>query len=103
MEANEDILGDLKITVDDSLLQQSLDCEPKDEEESEEQEATPHPVSTASYFEELKSKSDLKVLHERNTFFVLLGMPSSDYFIFSCQSLGLKLCFSGPTKAFSQK
>ncbi len=66
MEAKEDILEDLEITVDDSLLQLSLDCEPKDEEESDEQEATPHPVSTVSYVEELKSKSDLKVLHERN-------------------------------------
>jgi hypothetical protein len=66
MEAEEDLLEDLEITVDDSLLQISLDCEPKGEEESDEQEATPHPVSTVSYVEELKSKSDLKVLHECN-------------------------------------
>jgi hypothetical protein len=58
MEAEEDILEDLEMTVDDSLLQLSLDCEPEDKEEYDEQEATPHPVSTVSNVEELKSKSD---------------------------------------------
>jgi hypothetical protein len=70
MEAEEDISEDLEITIDDSLLQLSLDCEPKDEEETEEEEAAPHPVSSVSYVEELKSKSDLKVLHECNTIIV---------------------------------
>ncbi len=48
------------------MLQLSLDCEPEDEEETEEEGAAPRPVSSVSYVKELKSKSDLKVLHERN-------------------------------------
>ena len=61
MEAEEDVSENMEIIIDDSLLQLSLDCEPEDEEENEEEEAAHRPVSSVSYVEELKSKSDLKV------------------------------------------
>jgi hypothetical protein len=102
MEAKEDVSVDLEITLDDSLLQLSLDCEPKDREETEEEEAAPHPVSSVSYVEELKVKSDL-VLHEYNAITDFARYAELGLFHLFCQSLGLKLCFSGPTKAFIQK
>jgi hypothetical protein len=103
MEAEEDISEDLEITIDDSLQQLSLDCESEDKEETEEPEAALHPVSTVYNVEELKSKSDLKVLHERNAVTVFSRYAELGLFHLFCQSLGLKVCFSGPTKAFIRK
>ena len=83
MEADDDVSGDIEITIDDSLLQLSLGFKADDKEDNEEEEGASEPLSSVSYVEELKSKSDLKVMHMRAMQMLFLhGMLSLCYFTF---------------------
>ena len=85
------------------MLQLSLDYEPEDEEETEEEGAAPRPVSSVSYVEELKSKFDLKVLHEHNAVTVFARYAELGLFHLFLSKSWFKVMLQWTNKAFSQK